>query len=58
MLGVLDHDAPEMASAWRFLEFEFASRNGFPAELMQSRVPMLQTLLGNTLTNQQLLVLS
>ncbi|CAE7564828.1 Amacr [Symbiodinium sp. CCMP2456] len=28
MLGVLDHDAPEMASAWRFLEFEFASRNG------------------------------
>ncbi|CAE7033705.1 anks1b [Symbiodinium natans] len=28
MLGVLDHDAPEMTSAWRFLEFEFASRNG------------------------------
>ena len=31
-MGVLDHDAPEMTSAWRFLEFEFASRNGFPAE--------------------------
>ncbi|CAE7582165.1 anks1b [Symbiodinium pilosum] len=28
LLGVLGHDAPEMASAWRFLEFEFASRNG------------------------------